>query len=268
MPAIATSTTISYSRARFRSSRWVAHRGRVLDGPSRKMKLQARPTSSILALCLKCAPATAVVADLRQQFDANVLGIPAQYGIQGIPQIPTNGVPAHTSVNFGALSAMGICRGRIRAARQAIFSRFRRTFPSIAASTRFAWAANISTLQHPRLHADNIGRQFHQQWRLHPRSEFNPTVPRISAQFIINPEPTTVTNGLNNVGASNALSASNFPPAFRLACPDMGAYFQDNWRILQKPHVESLRPALGLHRNARRRQRSLCKRGASGAKPA
>jgi hypothetical protein len=45
------------------------------------------------------------IADERRQNDASVLGIPAQYGIPGIPQVPTNG--GLPTLSFGQLSSMG-----------------------------------------------------------------------------------------------------------------------------------------------------------------
>ena len=170
------------------------------------------------------------VADLRQQFDATVLGIPAQYGIQGVPQIPTNG--GLPTMNFGALSAMGSSG----------------TNPSSKASDIFQISENLSIDRGK--HQIRLGSEY--QYIAAPT--LTPTTSRGSftnngiytsvvnstdsstdrAQYVINPEATTVSNGINNVGASNALSASNFPPAFRLVRPDVGAYFQDNWRILQK----------------------------------
>ncbi len=170
------------------------------------------------------------VADERRQFDADVTGIPAQYGIQGIPQIPTNG--GLPTLNFGILSAIGSAG----------------TLPSDKASDIFQISENLS-IDRGR-HQIRVGSEY--QYIAAPT--LTPTTSRGSftnggvftsivnttdsstdrAQFVINPEATTVAGGINNVGAANALSASNFPPAFRLVRPDLGAYVQDNWRILTK----------------------------------
>ncbi|MGD0482182.1 MAG: TonB-dependent receptor [Terracidiphilus sp.] len=170
------------------------------------------------------------VADLRIQYDANVLGIPAQYGIQGIPQIPTNG--GLPTLNYGILSAMGAAG----------------TLPSSKASDIFQISENLSIdLGH---HQIRVGTEY--QYIVFPT--LTPTTPRGSftnngiytsvvnstdtstdrAQFVINPENATVTNGINDVGAAEALGASNFPPAFHLVRPVFGAYVQDNWRVLTK----------------------------------
>lgn len=170
------------------------------------------------------------VADLRVQVDANVMGVPAQYGIQGIPQLPTNG--GLPTFNFGILSTMGAPG----------------TIPSSKASDVFQVSENLS-LDRGR-HQIRLGTEY--QYIVFPT--LTPTTPRGSftnnglytsivnsndtstdrAQFVLTPEATTVTNGINNVGGSNAMSASNFPPAFRLVRPYFGAYVQDNWRVLTK----------------------------------
>ncbi len=167
------------------------------------------------------------VADERRQFDANIMGIPGQYGIQGIPQIPTNG--GLPTLNFGILSAMGAAG----------------TLPSDKASDIFQESENLS-IDRGR-HQIRVGSEY--QYIAAPT--LTPTTPRGSftnsgvftsivnttdsstdrAQFVLNPEAATVPGGINNVGAANALSASNFPPSFRLVRPDLGAYVQDNWRI-------------------------------------
>ena len=168
------------------------------------------------------------VADLREQFDANVLGIPAQYGIQGIPQIPTNG--GLPTLNFNQISAMGSSG----------------TNPSSKASDIFQISGNLS-IDRGR-NQIRVGSEY--QYIAAPT--LTPTTSRGSltnngvytsvvnstdgstdrAQFVLNPQATTVPNGINNVGGANSLSASNFPPVFRLVRPVLGEYFQDNWRVV------------------------------------
>jgi hypothetical protein len=167
------------------------------------------------------------VADLRQQFDATVLGIPAQYGIQGIPQIPTNG--GLPNLSFGQLATIGSSG----------------TNPSSKASDIFQVSENLS-IDEGR-HQIRVGSEY--QYIAFPT--LTPTTSRGSfansgvftsvvnstdsstdrAQFVVNPEATTVANGISYVGAANSVGASNFPPAFRLVRPVVGAYVQDNWRV-------------------------------------
>jgi hypothetical protein len=169
------------------------------------------------------------VADLRVQYDANVLGIPEKYGIQGIPQIPSNG--GLPTLSFGVLSSIGSGG----------------TLPSSKASDIFQVSENLSI--DSGHHQIRVGTEY--QDIVFPT--LTPTTARGSfgnsgiytsivnstdsstdrAQFVLNPEATTVPNGINNVGAANSVGASNFPPAFRLVRPYVGAYVEDNWRALQ-----------------------------------
>ena len=167
------------------------------------------------------------VADERRQNDASVLGIPAQYGIPGVPQIPTNG--GLPSFNFGILSALGSAG----------------TLPSDKASDILQATENLS-IDRGR-NQIRVGTEF--QHIAAPT--LTPTSPRGSftdngmytsvvnntdsstdrAQFVLNSEAATVANGINNVGGSNTLSATNFPPSFHLVRPYFGAYIQDDWRV-------------------------------------
>jgi hypothetical protein len=170
------------------------------------------------------------VADLRIQFDATKSGIPAQYGILGVPQNSTNG--GLPTLNFGILSAMGAAG----------------TIPSSKASDIFQVSENLS-IDRGR-HQIRIGDEY--QYVAFPT--LTPTTPRGSftnngvytsivnvtdtstdrAQFVVTPEGSTVAGGINNVGGANSMSASNFPPAFRLVRPYFGVYAQDNWRMSSK----------------------------------
>jgi Carboxypeptidase regulatory-like domain len=170
------------------------------------------------------------VADERRQNDASTLGIPEQYGIQGIPQIPTNGgLPLFA---FGQLSNLGSAG----------------TLPSDKASDVLQVTENLS-IDRGRNQL-RVGTEF--QHIAAPT--LTPTASRGNftnngiytsvvnttdnstdrAQFVLNPEHATVPNGINNVGGANLLSASNFPPSFHLVRPYFGAYFQDDWRATPK----------------------------------
>lgn len=172
------------------------------------------------------------VADLRVQYDAGKRGIPAQYGILGVPQNSTNG--GLPTLSFGSLSAMGAAG----------------TIPSSKASDIFQISENLSIDEHR--HQIRIGDEY--QYVAFPT--LTPTTPRGSftnngtytsivnvndtsadrAQFVLNPAAADYPSdgGINNVGGANAMSASNFPPAFRLVRPYFGAYVQDNWRMSSK----------------------------------
>ncbi len=54
------------------------------------------------------------------------------------------------------------------------------------------------------------------------------------AQFLLNPTPSTVSGGIDNVGAANSVSASSFPPISNLHRTYFGVYVQDDWRATAK----------------------------------
>lgn len=170
------------------------------------------------------------IADERRQNVANVMGIPAQYGIQGIPQIPTNG--GLPTLTFGQLSNLGSAG----------------TMPSDKASDIFQLSENLSIDRGQ--HQVRIGTEYQHV----AAPTLTPTTSRGSfgfsgvytsvinstdastdrAQFLVVPRVATVANGANNNGGSNSVSASNFPPSFHLVRPYFGAYMQDDWRANQR----------------------------------
>ena len=166
------------------------------------------------------------VADERRQFDADVQGIPAQYGIPGVPQLPTNGgLPLF---NFGILSSLGSAG----------------TLPSDKASDILQATGNVSIDRGRNQIRAGMEYQHIATPTLTPtasRGNFtnngiytsvvnNTDNSTDRAQFVINPEAATVPHGINNVGGSNTIAASDFPPAYHLARPYIGAYIQDDWR--------------------------------------
>lgn len=170
------------------------------------------------------------IADERRQNDADVMNIPQQYGIPGIPQIASNG--GLPSLTFGQLATLGAAG----------------TLPSDKASDIFQLSENLS-IDRGR-NQIRVGTEFQHI----SAPTLTPTTSRGSfgnsgiytsvvnttdsstdrAQFVLNPEAATVPNGINNVGASNSVGASNFPPSFHLVRPYFGAYAQDDWRVSQK----------------------------------
>jgi Carboxypeptidase regulatory-like domain/TonB dependent receptor len=166
------------------------------------------------------------VADERRQFDASVMGIPEQYGIPGVPQIPTNGgLPLFS---FGILSNLGSAG----------------TPPSDKASDILQATGNLSIDRGRNQVRVGMEYQHIATPTLTPtasRGNFTDNGIYTSvvnstdnstdrAQFVINPEAATVPHGINNVGGSNTIAASNFPPAYHLGRPYLGAYIQDDWR--------------------------------------
>jgi hypothetical protein len=167
------------------------------------------------------------VVDIRTQFDANNLSnIPAQYGINGIPQVAGNG--GLPTLSFGNLSNLGAPG----------------TLPSNKASdvTQASDNLTISTSRHV------VRTGFLFEHITYPMS--TPTTSRGAfgfngiytsvvnqtdgstdrAQFLLNPTAASVPGGISNVGGANTVSASSYPPIANLRRGYVGAYVQDDWR--------------------------------------
>jgi hypothetical protein len=166
------------------------------------------------------------VYDKRSQFDGNVMGIPAQYGIPGIPQVPENGgLPLFS---MGSLSSFGA----------------NTTLPSDKASDVTQGTENVS-IDRDR---QQIRTGFEFQHIAFPL--LTPTQPRGNftnngiytsvvnstdnstdrAQFILNPQLSPYAAAQNYLGGANGVTASSFPPAFYPVRNYYGAYVEDSWR--------------------------------------
>ena len=164
-----------------------------------------------------------------QPFGSDLSNIPAQYGIQGIPQIPGNGgLPTFT---IGSLAQLGS-----------------ETFlPVNKASDVIEVNDNLSKVW--RSHTFKAGFQyenirFTNEAPPDSRGQFTfsgtyTSIPSIAdgstgiAQFLVTPTATATANGINSVGGADAVAASNF------AVPDYGrAYYgiygQDDWKVTRK----------------------------------
>jgi hypothetical protein len=167
------------------------------------------------------------VYDERFQYDANVMGIPAQYGIPGVPQLPGNGgLPLFS---MGNLSSFGA----------------NTTLPSSKASDVTQGTENL-TIDHGR-HQIRTGFEFqHIAFPLltptQPRGNFTNNGIYTSvvnstdnstdrAQFILNPALSPYAAAQNYLGGANSVTASSFPPAFYPVRNYYGAYVEDNWRV-------------------------------------
>ncbi len=166
------------------------------------------------------------VFDKRLQPDANVTGIPAQYGIPGVPQIPENGgLPLF---EFGQLANLGAAT----------------TIPSDKASDVWQATENLSIARSSHQIRTGVEYQhvaFPEATPTAPRGDFthggtftsvvaNTDASTDRAQFVINPEAATVPNGINNLGGANNLNATSFPPVYDNYRHYFGAYVQDSWR--------------------------------------
>ncbi|HEV2323320.1 MAG TPA: TonB-dependent receptor [Terracidiphilus sp.] len=166
------------------------------------------------------------IFDKRFQFDGTKMGIPAQYGIPGIPQVSENGgLPQFT---FGQLSTLGAG-----------------TFlPSDKASDVLQVTDNL-TLDRGR-NQIRTGFEFqHIPFPMatpsQPRGAFgnsgiytsvvNETDPSTDrAQAILLPKVSPYNKAQDYLGEANSLTATNFPPVYHPVRNYFGAYVEDNLR--------------------------------------
>lgn len=164
---------------------------------------------------------------------AHTQGIPAQFGIQGIPQNGTNGgLPKIDPSGLNSLGPAAFVPGE----RFSETLQLSENLTKIFGSHTFKGGFEYQHLRFP---------WFAPAW---PRGEFDfngsyTEVPSNGggstglAQLLLGPIPSTVPGGIDNVGGTDAAFASNFTG------PDdhrnyYAAYFQDNWKVSPKLTLE------------------------------
>jgi hypothetical protein len=170
------------------------------------------------------------VADIRRQPFANQFGLPAQYGIGGIPQFQGNG--GLPTLSFGNLASIGQSG----------------SLPSNKASDITQLSDNLTISRNQHVLRTGVLYQNISYPTSTPsasRGSFGFSGIYISivnqtdgstdrAQFLLNPTATDIMGGVNNVGGANSVSASSFPPITNLHRWYLGAYVQDDWRATPK----------------------------------
>ncbi|HTV55568.1 MAG TPA: TonB-dependent receptor [Terriglobia bacterium] len=160
---------------------------------------------------------------------ANTMGIPAQFGIQEIPQIPQNGGLPY--IGISGLSQLGPA-AFVPGKRVSDTSQLTENLTKIYGSHTFKGGFEMQHLRFP--------------WfaPAYPRGEFlfdgtYTDVPGQTggatglAQMLLLPTTTTVSNGFNNVGGADTVYGTNFTG------PDdqrhyYGTYFEDRWKTTPK----------------------------------
>lgn len=160
-------------------------------------------------------------------YGADTSNIPAQFGIQGIPQIEGNGGLPY--INVGGISQFG-------SAEWLISDRF---------SNTLQFTENLNKVYHSHTFKGGFEAQsIYFPWTAPPysRGEFNFNGQYTSvvnktdastgrAQFLLNP---TAVPGLNNVlGGASSVNASNFG-SLASQRSYYGLYFQDDWKVTSK----------------------------------
>jgi Carboxypeptidase regulatory-like domain len=173
-----------------------------------------------------------------QPFGDDTSNIPGQFGIQGIPQAKGNGgLPTILIGGLGQTPQPNV-RGQLGSGEWLVSERFSSTYQltdnltKLYKSHTFKGGAEIQLIDFP--------------WIAPPfsRGEFSfsgayTSIPNIAdgstsrAQFLLPPTTATVMGGVNNLGGTDSVQASNFgelSPYKRY----YGAYFQDDWKVKQK----------------------------------
>jgi len=173
-----------------------------------------------------------------QPFGDDTSNIPAQFGIQGIPQVKGNGgLPTILIGGLGQTPQPNV-RGQLGSGEWLVSERFSSTYQltenltKLYKSHTFKGGGEIQLIDFP--------------WIAPPfsRGEFSfsgayTSIPNITdgstsrAQFLLLPTTATVAGEINNLGGTDSVQASNFgelSPFKRY----YGTYFQDDWKATQK----------------------------------
>ncbi len=171
---------------------------------------------------------TRIGASRVQPFDTK-LGIPAQYGISGIPEVPQNG--GLGSIFFEGLNTLGS----------------NEFLPSVEYSTTEQAVDNLTRIQGNQTLKTGVELQHLRFAILQPPAgrgtwSFDGVYTEVPdesggntgiAQMLLTPIAATVPGGFNDVGGADSINASNY------ANTDMGrnydaVYFEDDWKITPK----------------------------------
>ncbi len=165
----------------------------------------------------------------RVQPNANTFGIPAQFGIQGVPQVPNNG--GLPEISISGLSGIGA-------------SNFLPTFEpnqTTQATENLTKVYGGHTFK-GGFEFQHIKQQFFQPAWSRGHFSFDGTYTEVPnagggntgmAQVLLTPMPSQVPNGFDNLGGADTVFASNIPN-IDLGRNYWAGYFQDDWKVSPK----------------------------------
>ena len=162
-------------------------------------------------------------------FEANTLGIPEQYGINGVPQSPGNGgLPV---INIYGYTGLGVAAYE----------------PTLETVTDLEILDNVTKVYNS--HTIKMGGQMDKI----PASIIQPPyakgnftftgqysdIPNANngyngaSDFLLTPEAATVPNGISNLGGASSFGSSNYAQT-KTNRYYIGAFFQDDWKATQR----------------------------------
>lgn len=166
--------------------------------------------------------------------NGNTLGIPAQFGIQGIPQVAENGgLPEFT---FSGLSTLG-SNAYLPSDEATETIQVTDDFTKIYGSHSFKTGIEFQNVKFSTLQPAYSRGDF--SFNANSGSVSYTDIPNVGggqtgrAQFLLDPIPSTVPNGVNYVGGADQVQASNINKTYDER-KYFAAYFQDDWKVTPK----------------------------------
>jgi hypothetical protein len=157
---------------------------------------------------------------------ASTAGIPAQFGIQGVPQLPLNGGLPY--LGLGNLHNLG-GSGWLPGDRYSDTTQLTENLTKVYKSHSFKGGVEYQYLYFPWLAppASKGSFDFDGRYASIPNQTDNLAG---SAQLLLTPKAATVANGVNFSGGSDGVSATNFGELHSNR-KYYGAYLQDDWKL-------------------------------------
>jgi hypothetical protein len=172
------------------------------------------------------------IATKFQQFNNNTLGIPEDYGIPGVTQVNGNG--GLPQFYFGSLQGLGGLQmlgtpGFLPTFKNSNVWDIREDLTKIKGphSLKFGFETQYNFIPFLIPPASRGDFDFNGEFTSIPGENVGSTG---IAQFLVTPGPTTVPNGINNVGGADSVGASNQVNTTAIRKYYAG-YVQDDWKV-------------------------------------